>query len=121
MLAGVGSACKAFLAGAARTSVQGAHIMHSALERPPGQALITVSNHVAAIDDPLITAALVPTEYLFKPEVGRTLSGVARFLAVPFIPLFLSLESPCFYPLSPSCCKVACYMSAGAGGVPYST
>lgn len=71
VLAGVGSACKAFLHGASRTSISGAEVLAGALERPPGQALITVSNHVGAIDDPLITAALVPQKYLLRPEALR--------------------------------------------------
>ncbi|GAB4819514.1 hypothetical protein N2152v2_006560 [Parachlorella kessleri] len=71
VVAGVGSACKAFLHGASRTTVEGADIMRAALERPQGQALITVSNHVGSIDDPLITSAVVPAEYLTKPEAVR--------------------------------------------------
>ena len=70
VVAGVGSACKAFLHGASRTTIEGSEIMRAALERPRGQALITVSNHVGSIDDPLITSAVVPSEYLTRPEVG---------------------------------------------------
>lgn len=29
-----------------------------------------MSNHVGSIDDPLITSAVVPQEYLLRPEVG---------------------------------------------------
>lgn len=35
------------------------------------QALITVSNHVAALDDPLLTAALVPAGALLQPSALR--------------------------------------------------
>ena len=38
------------------------------------QALITVSNHVGSIDDPLITSALVPNEYLARPEASCLLA-----------------------------------------------
>ncbi len=34
--------------------------MEYALKRPKGQALITVCNHVAALDDPLVMSALIP-------------------------------------------------------------
>ena len=57
VLAGVGGACKLFLAAGARTSVAGQEHMAAALARPPGRGLVTVCNHVAAIDDPLVTAA----------------------------------------------------------------
>lgn len=45
--------------------------MKSALERPSGTPLITVSNHVGAVDDPLVTSAIVPPEYLGKPKTLR--------------------------------------------------
>jgi monolysocardiolipin acyltransferase len=44
------------------THVQGAHHMQAALERPAGQALITVCNHVASMDDPLVMSTILPTE-----------------------------------------------------------
>lgn len=71
VIAGVGGACKAYLNGVARTRVSGGEHFVKALERPEGQPLITVSNHVASIDDPLVTAAIVPTEYLGKPAALR--------------------------------------------------
>lgn len=57
MLAGVGGACKLFLAAGSRTSVSGAEHMAAALDRAPGRGLLTISNHVGSIDDPLITAS----------------------------------------------------------------
>ena len=90
VLAGVGGACKAFLAGAARTRVEGGEVMAAALARPPGQALITVSNHVAAVDDPLATAAIVPREYLLRPAALRwTLCATDRcFRSAALAPFF---------------------------------
>ena len=35
------------------------------------QALITVSNHVASLDDPLLTSALVPAGALLRPQALR--------------------------------------------------
>lgn len=57
MLAGVGGACKLFLAAGARTSVEGGERMAAALARAPGRGLVTVSNHVGSVDDPLITSS----------------------------------------------------------------
>ena len=57
VLAGVGGACKLFLAAGARTSIRGQEQMVAALARSPGRGLITVSNHVGSIDDPLITSS----------------------------------------------------------------
>jgi monolysocardiolipin acyltransferase len=71
VLGSVGAASKLFLAGASQTTVQGAEVMQAALERPRGQPLITVSNHVASLDDPLVTAALVPPRYLLRPDTLR--------------------------------------------------
>jgi monolysocardiolipin acyltransferase len=71
VLAGVGGACKAFLAGASRTTVRGGEIMAAALDRPAGQPLITVSNHVSSLDDPMVTAALVPPAHLLRPGAVR--------------------------------------------------
>ena len=36
-MAGVGALCKAFMSGLCATRVEGAHILHAALQRPPGQ------------------------------------------------------------------------------------
>lgn len=71
VLAAAGGAARAFMAGAARTEVSGAERLAAALDRPPGRGLITVSNHVASIDDPLVTAALLPAGTLLRPAALR--------------------------------------------------
>lgn len=67
VLASVGGACRLFLAAGTHTSVLGREHMAAALARAPCRGLITVSNHVGSIDDPLITSAralLVPVALL---------------------------------------------------------
>ena len=90
VLAGVGGACRLFLHGASRTRVEGGQHLAAALERPAGQALITVSNHVGSIDDPLITAALVPPKYLLRPRALRwTMCATDRcFKSAALTPFF---------------------------------
>ena len=49
-----------------------------------GQALITVSNHVAALDDPLVTAALLPPGAFLSPRALRwTLCATDRCFTSP--------------------------------------
>ncbi len=67
VLAGVGSACKLFLTAGARTAIEGQERMAAALSREAGRGLITVSNHVGAVDDPLITSS---SEYLLPGHLG---------------------------------------------------
>lgn len=98
VIAAVGGTCKLFLQAGARTSVQGGERMAAALRRPPGQGLITVSNHVGSIDDPLITSSsecsarlcLFPVDKLgpmFGPAAGgghaERLPSVAKASRAP--------------------------------------
>ena len=54
------------------TTVYNAHRFHDAYNaRPPGQGIITVSNHVTAVDDPGTTMPLIPGSWLLKPEKLR--------------------------------------------------
>ena len=60
------------------TEVEGAEHMERALQRPPQQPLITVCNHVAAMDDPLVMSAIIPPQYLAQPRSLRWVLGNAR-------------------------------------------
>ena len=71
MLASLGGLCKAFLTATTSVEIINAERMIAALERRPGQGLITVSNHVASLDDPMVTTALLPPQYLLKPASLR--------------------------------------------------
>ncbi|QDZ22237.1 tafazzin [Chloropicon primus] len=73
LLKAVGRFCQ-FWSSAMMNSceISGREIMHKAiLGREEGQALITVSNHVSAIDDPFVTSLLVPEEALKPMESNR--------------------------------------------------
>ncbi|GBF99938.1 hypothetical protein Rsub_12631 [Raphidocelis subcapitata] len=72
------------------TEVEGAEHLTAALQREPGRALITVSNHVASIDDPFVTAAVVPPELFASPEQLRwTLCASDRcFHRAALVPFF---------------------------------
>jgi monolysocardiolipin acyltransferase len=49
----------------------GEHFMSAYEGRAPGQGLVTVSNHVTAVDDPGATAPLVPISWLGTPSRVR--------------------------------------------------
>lgn len=71
ILSGVATASRAFLTKYHGLEVAGSEHMSAALQRPTGQALITVCNHVSAIDDPMVVANIVPQEYYDKPQSLR--------------------------------------------------
>ena len=62
----VGSACRAFVRGANRLELHDAHHLHASLQRPEGTALLSVSNHIATIDDPHLLASIVPFRTLMR-------------------------------------------------------
>ncbi|KAG2448338.1 hypothetical protein HYH02_006920 [Chlamydomonas schloesseri] len=90
VLLAVGSAARAYMTGLNSTSVEGGGHLAAALERPAGQALITVCNHVAALDDPLVVSALLPEAALQQPDKLRwTLCASDRcFRYAALVPLF---------------------------------
>lgn len=67
----VGHASRAYMLSLNSTRVEGLEVVEQAMARPAGQPLITVSNHVAALDDPLVMAALLPPGALEQPQALR--------------------------------------------------
>ena len=86
----IGSMSRGFMQGLNKTVVHGQEVMEAALHRPEGQALITVSNHVAAMDDPLIMSTVIPPAFYSRPESVRwTLCASDRcFKYGALVPLF---------------------------------
>ncbi|OIW13575.1 hypothetical protein TanjilG_29316 [Lupinus angustifolius] len=65
----IGNVCHVFMNGLNHVQVYGLEKLHSALlERPKGKPLLTVSNHVASMDDPLVIASLLPPQVLMDAE-----------------------------------------------------
>ncbi|KAL1811857.1 hypothetical protein ACET3Z_021922 [Daucus carota] len=61
----LGNVCYVFMHGLNKVQIYGAEKLHKALQhRPSNKPLITVSNHVASLDDPLVIAALLPPSVL---------------------------------------------------------
>ncbi|MQL97971.1 hypothetical protein Taro_030677 [Colocasia esculenta] len=61
----IGNACHVFMHGLNHVQIYGAEKLHTALsERPKGKPLLTVSNHVASVDDPFVIASLLPPNLL---------------------------------------------------------
>ncbi|XP_010546721.1 PREDICTED: tafazzin [Tarenaya hassleriana] len=61
----IGNACHVFMNGLNRVQVYGLEKLHDALlNRPKGNSLLTVSNHVASVDDPFVIASLLPPRVL---------------------------------------------------------
>lgn len=65
----IGNACYVFMHGLNTVQIYGADKLHQALQhRPSNKPLITVSNHVASLDDPLVIAALIPPSVLLDAQ-----------------------------------------------------
>ncbi|XP_021816926.1 tafazzin [Prunus avium] len=81
----IGNVCHVFMNGLNHIQVYGVEKLHDAvLRRPKGQPLITVSNHVASMDDPLVLAALLPRHVLLDAQNLRwTLCATDRCFANP--------------------------------------
>ncbi|KAL6146558.1 hypothetical protein ACLB2K_057236 [Fragaria x ananassa] len=86
----IGNVCHVFMNGLNRVQVYGLEKLHDALlRRPKDRPLITVSNHVASIDDPLVIAALLPPNVLLDAKNLRwTLCASDRCFSNPVTSAF---------------------------------
>ncbi|XP_034912988.1 uncharacterized protein [Populus alba] len=65
----LGNMCHVFMHGLNRVQVYGVEKLHDALlHRPKNKPLLTVSNHVASVDDPFIIASLLPPRVLMDAQ-----------------------------------------------------
>jgi monolysocardiolipin acyltransferase len=64
-------ASRGFMTRLNSTHVEGLGHMEAALAREPGRPLITVCNHVASMDDPLVMATILPPAAYADPEQLR--------------------------------------------------
>ncbi|CAK7340643.1 unnamed protein product [Dovyalis caffra] len=65
----LGNMCHVFMHGLNRVQVYGVEKLHDALlHRPKNKPLLTVSNHVASVDDPFVIASLLPRSVLMDAQ-----------------------------------------------------
>ncbi|KAF9681560.1 hypothetical protein SADUNF_Sadunf05G0014300 [Salix dunnii] len=65
----IGNMCHVFMHGLNRVQVYGVEKLHDALlHRPKNKPLLTVSNHVASVDDPFLIASLLPHSVLMDAQ-----------------------------------------------------
>lgn len=65
----IGNACHVFMHGLNDIQIYGVEKLHFALlDRPQGKPLLTVSNHVASVDDPLVIASMLPPSALLDAD-----------------------------------------------------
>ncbi|XP_052192947.1 uncharacterized protein LOC127801671 [Diospyros lotus] len=86
----IGNACHIFMHGLNSVEIYGAEKLHWALlNRHDKQPLITVSNHVASVDDPLVIASLLPPSTLLNAHRLRwTLCATDRCFRNPVTSAF---------------------------------
>ncbi|KAG2603156.1 hypothetical protein PVAP13_5KG750600, partial [Panicum virgatum] len=86
----IGNACYLFMPGLNSVQIYGAEKLHQALqERPKGKPLLTVSNHVAAMDDPFVIASLLPPSVMLEAQKLRwTLCATDRCFTNPILSTF---------------------------------
>ena len=63
-IATVGSVCRLFIRGGNQLHMHESQHLERALHRPKGIALLSVSNHIATVDDPHLLASIVPFDTL---------------------------------------------------------
>ncbi|KAL0675711.1 hypothetical protein Bca4012_003692 [Brassica carinata] len=86
----IGNACHVFMNGLNRVQVYGLEKLHDALlNRPKNKPLVTVSNHVASLDDPFVIASLLPPKLLLDARNLRwTLCATDRCFKNPVTSAF---------------------------------
>ncbi|KAL1211730.1 N-acylphosphatidylethanolamine synthase [Cardamine amara subsp. amara] len=86
----IGNACHVFMNGFNRVQVYGLEKLHDALlNRPQNKPLVTVSNHVASVDDPFVIASLLPPKLLLDARNLRwTLCATDRCFKNPVTSAF---------------------------------
>nr|XP_043628303.1 tafazzin isoform X2 [Erigeron canadensis] len=86
----IGNVCRVFMHGLNHVQIYGGEKLQQALvSRPDKTPLITVSNHIASIDDPLVIAALLPSSVLMHARNLRwTLCATDRCFRNPVTSAF---------------------------------
>ncbi|KAI6684931.1 hypothetical protein NL676_030844 [Syzygium grande] len=86
----LGNMCHVFMHGLNRVQVYGVEKLHDALlHRPKNKSLLTVSNHVASVDDPFVIASLLPPSVLLDAQNLRwTLCATDRCFSNPVTSAF---------------------------------
>lgn len=86
----LGNVCHVFMHGFNRVQIFGAEKLNQALlHRPDNKGLITVSNHVASMDDPLVIASLLPSNVmLYAQNIRWTLCATDRCFRNPVTSAF---------------------------------
>lgn len=64
-------ASRGFMTRVNSTQVEGGEHMQAALQRQAGRPLITVCNHVASMDDPLVMSTILPPAVYSDPTQLR--------------------------------------------------
>ena len=72
----IGSACRLLIRGANKLTLHDAHHFEESLRRPAGTALLSVSNHIATVDDPHLLASIVPLSTLLLHGASEMRWGV---------------------------------------------
>ncbi|KAK1293530.1 N-acylphosphatidylethanolamine synthase [Acorus calamus] len=86
----IGNVCHVFMHGLNQVQVYGADKLKEALlNRPEGKPLLTVSNHVASVDDPFVIASLLPPNVMLDSHNLRwTLCATDRCFKNPVTSAF---------------------------------